>query len=96
MTPRPLPAERPLRTRLLAGAVRVVLVLWTSLFGPLIAFALLTLTSLVGGAAMGFEGLLALGSLALWLPVYRGLAWLDRRYDRTDGPSQTEWSEPFE
>ena len=79
---------------LLALVLRVVLVV--CLIGPAIPIGIMVLAAVITEWSVTWFQAFVMGFCVLWYPLYRLLRWLDTRYERDFGPSDAEWSEPFE
>ncbi|MDJ0976310.1 MAG: hypothetical protein QNJ98_17750 [Planctomycetota bacterium] len=96
MTPRTLDTRRSIWITLLATLLRVVLVVWVSLIGPAIPIGIMVFVTMITEWTVTWFRLVVIGFCVLWYPLYRLLRWLDTRYERDFGPSDAEWSQPFE
>ena len=88
--------QRSIWVILLALVLRVVLVVWVSLIGPAIPIGIMVLATVVTEWHVTWFQVFVIGFCVLWYPLYRVLRWLDTRYERDFGPSDAEWSQPFE
>ena len=90
------PQAIPIWSQMAAMALKALSLVWASLIIPAMPLGMIFFTWIFLEGQVRWFHIAVRAFCVVWYPVYRLLQWLGRSREQDLGPSDAEWSQPFE